>query len=214
LLITGWRGSGAVHRHQSITLFEELFGPYPYDSLTVAENGFFGGMEYSALITISDYAYISYPGDSPSLLHALVSHETAHQWWYGAVGNDQANEPWLDESLAFYSELLYFERTNPDAVPWWWERRVDVYNPQGPVDATIYTYDVSASFITSMYGQAARFLRDLRETMGDDVFFAFLHDYYAAYSGRFATGADFKEMARSHSEADLTPLFEAYFAKP
>ncbi len=211
----GAAGEAALEiAEQSVVLFEELYGPYPYTSLTVAENGFFGGMEYSALITITDYAYANYHGQSPSLLHALISHETAHQWWYGAVGNDQANEPWLDESLAFYSELLYFERYNPDVAPWWWERRVNIYNPHGPVDATIYTYDQSASFITSMYGQAARFLHELRETMGDEAFFAFLRDYYTAYAGQLVTGQDFKAMAREHSSSDLTPLFEAYFANP
>jgi hypothetical protein len=198
----------------SVALFEELYGPYPYDSLTVAENGFFGGMEYSALITISDYAYATYHGQSPSLLAALIAHETSHQWWYGAVGNDQPHEPWLDESLAFYSELLYFERYAPDSPDWWWERRVDVYSPHGPVDATIYSYAESSAFITSVYGQSARFLRDLRELMGDERFFAFLRDYYAAYSGQFATGSDFKRMAMAHSPVDLAPLFELYFANP
>jgi hypothetical protein len=199
---------------QSIQLFEELYGPYPYDSLTIVENGFFGGMEYSGLISITDYAYVTYIGEPPSILHALVSHETAHQWWYGAVGNDQANEPWLDESLAFYSELLYFERYAPDSVDWWWEKRVDVYNPHGPVDATIYTYDSSASFITSMYGQAARFLHDLRDQMGDEAFFAFLQDYYRTYSGQLVTAHEFKVTAQAHTPQDLQPLFDAYFTNP
>jgi hypothetical protein len=199
---------------ESIQLYEKLYGPYPYESLVVAENGFFGGMEYSGLITITDYAYLNYGGKSPSLLHALVSHETAHQWWYGAVGSDQPNEPWLDESLAFYSELLYFEYNDPESTAWWWERRVNVYQPHGPVDASIYSYADSADFITSVYGQAARFLRDLREQMGDDRFFAFLRDYYATYSGQFVTGADFKQMAQEYAGVDLQPLFEAYFAEP
>lgn len=199
---------------QSVLLFEELFGPYPYESLTVAENGFFGGMEYSALISITDYAYVTYAGQPPSLLHALVPHEVAHQWWYGAVGNDQANEPWLDESLAFYSELLYFERYLPDSTGWWWAKRVDIYEPYGPVDATIYSYDYSPAFITSMYGQAARFMRELRSTMGDEAFFAFLRDYYATYSGQIVTAREFKLMAQRHSDEDLAPLFRAYFASP
>ena len=31
---------------------------------------------------------------------AAVVHETAHQWFYSLVGDDQARDPWLDESLA------------------------------------------------------------------------------------------------------------------
>lgn len=199
---------------QSIVLFEELYGTYPYSSLVVAENGFFGGMEYSGLITISDYAYATYGGSAPSLLHALVSHEAAHQWWYGAVGNDQANEPWLDESLAFYSELLYLERYHPEGINWWWEKRVNVYQPSGPVDAPIYSYANSSHFITSVYGQAARFIRDLREKMGDEAFFAFLRDYYITYSGQIVTAHEFKTTAQAYTDQDLLPLFQAYFANP
>jgi hypothetical protein len=199
---------------ESLSLYEELYGTYPYPSLVVVENGFFGGMEYSGLVSISDYGYSTYVGDPRSVLHALVSHEIAHQWWYGAVGNDQANEPWLDEGLAFYSELLYYERYHPENIDWWWQYRVDVYEPYGPVDATIYTYDVSASFITSMYGQAARFMRDLRREMGDEAFFNFLREYYTTYSGKMVTGRDFKIMAQSHTDQDLRSLFERYFANP
>ncbi|HEC23265.1 MAG TPA: M1 family peptidase [Chloroflexi bacterium] len=198
----------------AVALFSELYGPYPYESLTVAENGFFGGMEYSALISISDYVYNTYTGEPNSFLAALVAHETAHQWWYGAVGNDQANEPWLDESLAFYSELLYFERYYPEYTDWWWEARVTRFNLSGPVDATIYSYENSSDFILSMYGQAALFIHDLRGMMGDEAFFAFLQDYYRTYAGQIVTARDFFEAARRHAAVDLTPLFEAYFANP
>lgn len=199
---------------QAIGLFEELYGPYPYENLTIAENGFFGGMEYTALATVTDYAYLIYPGEAPSLLHALVSHEVAHQWWYGAVGNDQVYEPWLDEALAFYSELLYFERYYPDATDWWWEKRVYQYSPSGPVDATIYSYSDSQRFILSMYGQAAQFMRDLRALVGDEAFFAFLRDYYEAFRWRMATADDFFAAVRRHTAADLSPLLAAYFANP
>jgi hypothetical protein len=36
----------------------------------------------------------------------FVTHELAHQWWFGIVGNDEYAEPWLDESLATWSMFL------------------------------------------------------------------------------------------------------------
>jgi Peptidase family M1 domain len=199
---------------RAIRLYAELYGPYPYDSLTIAENGFFAGMEYSELVSITDYGYTTFKNQPDSVLHVLVAHETAHQWWYGAVGNDQTTEPWLDESLAFYSEFLYIERYYPDLKDWWWKNRVDVFEPYGPVDATIYSYEKSEYFIPSMYGQAARFVRDLRQLMGDDDFFAFLKDYYQSHRWQFVTGKDFLDTARRHSKVDLEPLIKAYFANP
>jgi hypothetical protein len=198
---------------RSVALFEELYGPYPYPSLTIAENGYFGSMEYTGLVSITDYAYLTYWG-VPSVLDVLVTHEIAHQWWYGATGNDQVHEPWLDESLAFYSELLYFERYHPDLVGWWWENRVEKYHPDGPVDATIYSYADTDSFIFSMYGQAARFLRDLRQLMGDDAFFAFLQDYAAENRWKIVTADDFFAEVRQHTDQDLSGLLTAYFANP
>jgi len=195
----------------ALRLFIELFGPYPYDSLTVVENGFFGGMEYSGLISVTDYAYYTYNGRPDSLLHILIAHEVAHQWWYGAVGNDQINEAWLDESLAFYSELLYIERYAPDQTGWWWEVRVDRFDPQGPVNASPYDYANAPSFILWMYGQAARFIRDLRGTLGDEAFFAFLRDYYATYQWQIVTGTEFLAMAQQYTDRDLGQLIARYF---
>ena len=39
-------------------------------------------------------------GQSSANLRYLAAHETAHQWFYGIVGNDQAREPFTDEAAA------------------------------------------------------------------------------------------------------------------
>ena len=38
----------------------------------------------------------------------MLVHETAHQWWYSLVGNDQTRWPFLDEALAGFSEYVYY----------------------------------------------------------------------------------------------------------
>jgi Peptidase family M1 domain len=42
----------------------------------------------------------------------IITHEVAHQWWYGMVGNNQHAEPWLDESFASYSHERLHPRVN------------------------------------------------------------------------------------------------------
>ena len=47
-------------------------------------NFWFGGMEY--------------PGFVLDLVSTnALTHELGHQWWYGIVGDDEYNTPWLDE---------------------------------------------------------------------------------------------------------------------
>lgn len=197
---------------QSLALFAELFGQYPYDSLTIAQNGFLTAMEYSAFISLSGYAFTAYEGTPDSLLVSITAHEVAHQWWYGAVGSDQVDEPWLDEALAMISELLFYERYYPDLVHWWWWYRVDRWQPAGAVDVSVNDYEDSATFVHDMYGMSAYFMRDLRRLMGPEAFIAFLQSYYATHRHGWATGADFFEIALQFSSAeDLRPLTEQYF---
>jgi aminopeptidase N len=49
----------------------------------------------------------------------MTPHELSHQWFYGFIGSNHALEPWLDEALATYAELLYYERYHPESVDWW-----------------------------------------------------------------------------------------------
>lgn len=202
---------------KAVTLAEQQFGPYPYDDLTVAQDAFDGGMEYSSLVTIAGAYYVAYDQDQqaePSLLELLIAHEVAHQWWYGAVGSDQVDEPWLDESLAFYNERLYLEKVLPDVVDdWWAERTAGADTDSSAIDSTIYDVASSPSLHTGIYARYGLFIHSLRRQMGDADFFAFLQDYYQTYSGKMATGADFRAVARRHSKSDLTPLFQKYFAQ-
>jgi hypothetical protein len=195
----------------AIILFTELYGPYPYQELIIAENGFLTAMEYSGLVSLSGFAFESYDGTASSLLIPLTAHEVAHQWWYGAVGNDQVHEPWLDEAMAMMSELLFYERHYPDLTDWWWEFRVDRWNPVGYVDDTIYDYSDSESFIHNMYGPAAHFMFDLRRLMGTDAFYQFLQDYSISNRNSFVSRDDFFAAVESHTDADITSLINQYF---
>lgn len=89
---------------KSFMFYSQTFGKYPYKTLTVFKAPFVhGGMEYPNLVVISDSAVDKFDKAK------VIAHEIAHQWWYGLVGNNQVKEAWLDESLAEYSSVLFFE---------------------------------------------------------------------------------------------------------
>ncbi|UCD98916.1 MAG: M1 family metallopeptidase [Chloroflexota bacterium] len=198
---------------KALSIFSELFEPYPHKALSVVEADFLDGMEYDGLVFLSHAFYDYYTGDPQSNLTIIAAHEVAHQWWYGLVGNDQAREPWLDEALSTFSEIFFYERAYPEFVDWWWENRIYFHDPQGWVDSTIYEAAGFYPYRDAVYLRGALFLSDLRNLLGEEVFIAFLRDYLAEYRYRQATGDDFFNLLSAYaSEADLSALINSYFS--
>ncbi len=174
----------------AVELYADLYGDYPYERLVVLQSDFPDGMEFSGLVFVGGEWFRSYNGDPACYLTLITAHEVAHQWWYSIVANDQGAVPWLDEALATYSELVFLEENYPGLVDWWWRFRVDGYSPEGYVDSTVYQFDSLRAYINAVYLRGARLMHRLREVMGGEAFFAWLHDYVTAMRGRVAFPAD------------------------
>jgi hypothetical protein len=85
--------------------YAEWIGAYPYRQLTIVDpgpgGGRAGGMEYPMLITVGTTWWM------PSGLRvpeAVTVHEVGHQYWYGVVASNEAEEAWLDEGINSYVE--------------------------------------------------------------------------------------------------------------
>jgi hypothetical protein len=195
----------------ALQTYSEKFGPYRHKTMTAVQGDFNDGMEYSGLYFISRDYFNLYDNTPKNYLVAIAAHETAHQWWFDAVADDQALEPWLDEALATYSEHIFYETVYPDLVDWWWGYRYFEFLEPGWVDTPIYDGGGQRPYWDKVYLTGARFLEDLRTQVGDEIFFAFLKDYYSQMQGKRSTGADFFRIFRENTAADITPLLVKYF---
>ncbi len=203
----------------ALELYGRLFIPYPHTSLSVVEADFLDGMEYDGLYFLSRGFYNLYDGTPQGYLTFISAHETAHQWWYGLVGNDQALEPWLDEATCTYMEHIFYENVYADyqtasgesIVDWWWYYRVNFYDPSGWVDGAIYDFNLFRPYRDAVYLNGAKFFQDLRTLVGDEVFFAFLKDYAGREADHIASGNDFFEILKDHTSKDLDGLLTIYF---
>ena len=79
----------AQARH-AIAAYEPLVGDYRYPVYDLAQSAGYG---------MESPGDLDPDRDRSSNLAYLVHHETAHQWFYGIVGNDQAYEPFTDEAV-------------------------------------------------------------------------------------------------------------------
>lgn len=95
---------------KSLSLFTETFGDYPYPAYTLVTAPFFeAGMEHSGLSVLSTDL-------SAAERQVTVTHETAHQWWFGKVGFDEFSDPWMDEGLAEYATAYFYKAQGSDAA--------------------------------------------------------------------------------------------------
>lgn len=200
----------------ALALFDELYGHYPHSALAAVEGDLADGMEYSGMYFLSESFYRNDDGEPLGYLVSLSAHETAHNWFYGLVGNDPALEPWLDEALCTYSESLFFERYYPDQLDSWWRFRVESFSPSGWVDGTIYDHGGFRPYVNAVYLRGARFLDELRNLVGDEPFFAFIWDYIdqtiTRGAGHLSTTRLFFAILEEHTELDFKDLVSDYFA--
>ncbi len=202
----------------ALNTYQTAFGPYPYRELDVVETPTSaGGIEYPGMVVIAAGLY-SDPKRRVNF-EAATAHEVAHQYWYNVVGDDQLNNPWLDESMAQYSTGLYFGSQYGEAsarayvaqdFQGRWDRVKDISKPIGlPIDA--YS---EAEYSGIVYGRGPLFLLALEEQIGKDKMSALLQRYYREYAWRIATPAGFQKLAEEVSGQDLNALFSAWVYPP
>jgi aminopeptidase N len=195
---------------QSLGLYEAKYAPYPHQSLSIVESDMADGQEYDGLVFLASKFYTDYDGSAKSNLFTIGTHEIAHQWWFGLVGDDQASQPWLDEALAVYSERIFYQYNYPTYGDWWWNFRVNYFGPSGYVDGDIYSFATFPEYVDAVYLNGAEMLEELRTRVGDDAFFAFLQDYATRYARGRATAADFFALLRQHTDKDLSDIMQKY----
>lgn len=199
---------------KALKTYSDLFGPYPHKSLAAVQGDFNDGMEFDGLFFLSNGFYNLYDGTPNNYLVMVAAHETSHQWWFGRVASDQANQPWMDEALATYCEKIFYEKNYPDSLNWWWSYRIDFYQPEGKIDGDVASYAGFMPYTNAVYRQGARFLDELRHLTGDQDFFDFLKDYATRMDGKIATPGDFFRILRQHTSAALGDLLAKYFSNP
>lgn len=199
----------------SVEYFSKTFGDYDYPKYTVIQTDFpFGGMEYSGLSMIAT-------GLSEIDVPAVVAHETAHQWWYSMVGNNQFETPWLDESLAEYSSALFLGEYPEYGMTYeeFISQSENGYRAyfsiksqlSGQTDTSmnrpLTSYSGEYEYRNLAYDKGVILLDRVRSVAGDKAFFAGLKRFFEEYSGKIAKPED---LIASFKHSNLEELFRSF----
>ncbi len=181
-----------------IKFYSDTFGQYPFikEKYGHAEFTWGGGMEHQTITSLGGW------GES------LIAHELSHQWWGDMITCESFHHIWLNEGFATYCEALWAEHVyGPEML----HTYMGYYKYIGP--GTIYVEDTENDDIFNFaltYAKASWVLHMLRHTIGDDIFFTLLREYYQRFQFKTATTEQFRDLCEELSGMDLHTFFHQW----
>ena len=150
----------------------------------------------------------------------VIIHETAHQWWYGLVGNDEYHYPWLDEALTEYSTLLFYD--NNEGYNLSHSEMLNAYKSNYTLFITVYQdvlgdintsmraideYDTEPEYTYCTYVKGVLMYESLYQLIGKDKFVDGLKEYFNLNKYSNATPDALISAFESASKTELDSFF-------
>ncbi len=201
----------------AIYYYSLWLGDYPYKTCKAvqASLGAGGGMEYPTITVVAE-------GNTPLELEDIIIHEVGHNWFYGILGNNEREFPWMDEGLNSAYENRYLETKYPNAIykPLPIKRSFIKYN-----QLDYYSYMFSASrnsdqicnlgseqynkfnYGTIVYKKSAAIINYLRYYLGDEEFDRIMKIYFKTWKFKHPQPSDLEYIFTKNSTKDLSWFF-------
>lgn len=199
--------------------YSKRIGPYPFNQLDLVETPTTaGGIEYPGLIVVAQDLY----EEDHAFQEGATAHEAAHQWWYSLVGNDQIDDPWLDEAFTqFTTGLYYLDRYGQDGLSGYVDQslmgryqRVKGTEDDKRSDLPVAAYS-GLQYGAIVYGKAALFFNSVYEKIGDAKFNQFMQTYFNAHRYGIAHEADLLKAIETQLDAKtVDELMKEWITSP
>ncbi len=222
-----WRNS-SEYLQDAVYYYFLWNGDYPYEQVSAVDGTIAagGGMEYP-MITIIGTAI------SERSLETVIMHEVGHNWFYGILGSNEREHPWMDEGLNTANEIRYIKSKYPereilDADSDLLDRIKKLFDLEGYdiTDQHYYTYLFSArmgvdqaietpaaefnqlNYAAVAYDKTGLVFEYLRSYWGDSLYDAAMRTYYDRWKFKHPGPDDLRNTLEEVSGEDLTWLFD------
>ncbi len=206
----------------AVTTKSKWLGEYPYDVVSIVENvadGAGDGMEYPTI------AFIETPTNDEKQFDLLVNHEVGHNWFYGILGTNEREHPWMDEGLNSYYDYRYIQQKYNDKAPGasaantsflknrlpeddqeMFLKTLISVNKDQPIETTSENFS-SANYGLVAYTKTAKWMQLLEKELGTELFDSCMKTYFQRYKFTHPAPEDFKKTLTEVSGRDLNNQF-------
>jgi hypothetical protein len=205
-----WADSVLAYTIRSLEWLNGVVGPYPYPQITVVDCPLHGGMEYPML---------AMNGSSDE---SLVLHEVGHNYFYGALANNERTEAWLDEGLTQFQTLWYTEkRFGPYGRPGRGSRKrtiwqglaqpiIDLHRIGYAERVATTVHEFKNGYNQMVYVKAPLFFNALRYTVGDETFRQCLRTFFDRWKFKHVDEYTFLSICEEVSGMELAEIFKQW----
>lgn len=189
---------------QMMSVFSDLFGPYPFQS-------------YSVVVT-EDELEIPIEAQGISVFGAnhcdgrrgaerLVAHELAHQWFGNSLTIQHWCDIWLHEGFACYAEWIWSEAADGASADQLARAAWHTLHRQ-PQNIVVGDPGPTLMFDDRVYKRGALTLHALRLELGDTAFFRLIRDWTARHRHASVSTEEFTDLVGHYSATPMQPLWQ------
>lgn len=217
-----------TYMERAVLLYSEKVGEYPYSICTAVDGNLAagGGMEYPT-ITVIGYTNNLYQ------LEATIAHEIGHNWFYGILGFNERDYPWMDEGINTYYQTVYEDKYFADIsmgeyltgnknlnlnkfdlsindqyyYTWLFAARK---NLSQPLSYSSEEYS-SLNYGISAYYKSALLFQYLESYVGENEMDSLMQGFYSKWKFKHPQPEDFISYFKNNSTKNLDWFFDDYF---
>lgn len=214
-----YKGSAAVTA-ATVKYLSEHVGTYAYRQVSVVDGKLLagGGMEYPNVTVIGSIS-------DKDMLKTVIIHEVGHNWFYGMLGSNERDHPWMDEGMnSFYEQridrVLQESDSTKTADDSGFAAKIErafngsllyVLNAaQGmdqPIEGPAQEF-TSLNYGGVVYKKTAQMLEYLSAYLGDSVFERGMKRYFSEWRFKHPGPDDFRAVMEQESGKNLSWFFE------
>lgn len=209
---------------RALAIYGESFGALPWPTVQVVELPLTAGysvVSFPGLIVLAQAYYVDVEAPESARLPGvireqgdvirssfefLLAQSVARQWWGGVVGSDAERSPFLADGLATFSAVFYHqaaygaplgELVLRQHVRGIYQAFRMLGGSDQEVERPLRELRSSLEYAAIVESKGALFYAELRQLLGDDLFFRFLRGYYEEHRQRLVTGEQWRQRVQN-----------------
>ncbi len=204
-----------INLKPTLQAFETDFGPYVWERVGYVSVPFnAGAMEHATSIAYPDATI-----NGNLTYETLYAHELSHHWFGNLVTCKTAEDMWLNEGWASYSEAIFNEKIYGDAAykNYTRENHASVVRLTHITDGgyrAVSGIPHNYTYGSTVYDKGADIAKTMRGYLGDSMFFNSIQAYLDTFSFNHASSEDFRDFLTSHTGVDMTDFFDGWVFSP